>query len=706
MYVKGFKRQIHCVRLPAGNSRKPHSYDQRAVCSGRDNGLCDNMISAAAPRSTSQVTLITGLLGSGKTWSLTDQLLQAARAATSVTCDAQQQGGSLLALSRQESAAALRQRVDLDRPLGCAKCDVATFPSLIRTIVNDFGPTVGSYMPADVRLLDHSSLCVFLHRHLGTLPLGKFRPLHDPGNAVRPILHLFSSLAHCGIAPEDYLRYVETLEAELEQTLAVEPALQNEGLLVNGQGPDGTRVGPSRAELRAQLERGAWLEHVIGERDKANSYEAFVALKRREEVADHSDHLLLARRVLKESATARTAFSLRLSHIFVDDLHEYSPAMLDILAGIATPGVGVTATADPLLATGFAGVSRGHALGAEHMAVPRFKEAFPGAVEVHLKGTRQSTDAIHVAMRALKPQDVPVAAKNKKKKQMEKGPKVVEGRVVPAADTVAAAVAEPTGDERNETPTDSPVTDGGSRLSCLTFRTEDDELKALGKRVRKMMDGGVKPADIGVAAVGGWGTADVLSAALSASGVPVDGGSRFSSVFDSETPRMLMSFLRCLVHPSESTPLLHLLMNCPAYALPDGELTEALEGHLSRYVPLRSFLRDHLLAGDEGDADPRGGGGVSPEFTRVAEKVLSDIDRFAETAKKKGVRKVMMDFLRYTGQLGRLEEPSTAEEEREGRAVAELFELVVMAEKQVISPIIVCVFSVLSGLVMATKMYV
>ncbi|CAM9132990.1 unnamed protein product, partial [Laminaria digitata] len=500
-------------------------------------------------------------------------------------------------------AADLRHKVDLDRPLGCAKCDVVTFPSLVRTIVNDFGPIVGSYTPADVRVLDRSSLCVFLHRHLDTLPLGKFRPLHDPGNAVRPILHLFSSLAHCGIAPEDYLRYVETLEAELEQTVAVEP-------------------------------------HALEEEDKANSYEAFVALKRREEVADHSDHLLLARRILKESATARTSLSLRLSHIFVDDVHEYSPAMLDILAGLAAPGVGITATADPLLAVTSAGVARGHPLGAEHLAVPRFKNAFPGTVEVRLAGNRQSTDAVRVAMEALEPRDAP----------------------------------EPTSARQNETPTDSPVTEGSSRLSCLTFRSENDELKALGRRARELVDGGVRPGDIGVAAVGGWGTADVLSAALSASGVPVEEGSRFSSVFDSETPRMLMSFLRCLVHPSESTPLLHLLMHCPAYALPDGELTAALEGHLSRYVPLRSFLRDHLL-GDGRGADPRGGGGVSADVARVAGKILSDVDRFAGAAKKNGVREVMRDFLRYTGQLEQLEEPSTAKEEREGRAVAELFEL-------------------------------
>lgn len=663
------------------------------------------MISATAPRSTSQATLITGLLGSGKTWSLTHQLLQAARAETSsTTCDPQhqqrQQGGALLALSRQDNAASLRHKVDLDRPLGCARCDVATFPSLVRTIVNDFGPTVGSYTSADVRVLDRSSLCVFLHRHLDTLPLGKFRPLHDPGNAVRPILHLFSSLAHCGIAPEDYLRYVETLEAELEETVAVEPALDGEGFLAMGLGLEGAhRVGPSRSQLRVQLEEEAWRAHVSGERDKANSYEAFVALKRREEVADHSDHLLLVRRILKESATARSALSLRLSHIFVDDVHEYSPVMLDILAGLASPGVGITATADPLLAARSAGVARGHALGAEHLAVARFKKAFPGTVEVRLGGNHQSTDAIRAAMAALEPRDAPVAAKNRKKKN---GTEVVEGKVVVAAAAAAAnttTVAEPTSARRNETPTDLSVAEGGGRLSCLTFRTEDDELKALGRRVRALVDGGVRPGDIGVAAIGGWGTADVLSAALSASGVPVDGGSRLSSVFDSETPRMLMSFLRCLVHPSESTPLLHLLMNCPAYALPDGELTAALEGHLSRYVPLRSFLRDHLLLGEGRGADPRGGGGVSPDVCRVARKILADVDRFAEAGRKKGVRNVVMDFLRYTGQLERLEEPSTAEEEREGHAVAKLFELAVMAEKQVTAPILVLVFPVLFDLV-------
>lgn len=638
---------------------------------------------SAAPRSTGQATIITGLLGSGKTWSLTSHLLQAARNSGESAQSPQEHhevssgsgSGSLLAICRPADCAALQQRVDLDRPLGCTKCDAVAFPSLVRTIVNDFGPTVGSYIPADHKLLNRSSLSVFLHRHLDVLPLGKYRPVHDPGDAVRPLLQLFSSLAHCGVSPEDYIRYVEALETELETS---------SGEAVVSASDKATSVSGTaevRARLRAQLEEEGWRAHVAGERDKANSYEAFLDLKRREGVADFSDQLLLARRVLKESAAAKAALSLRLSHIYVDDLQEYSPAMLDIVSGLVAPGVGITAAADPYLA---AMSSTRIVLGADHSAVARFKAAFPGAVEVRLGGSRQSTDAIQVAMKALEPRDVPVGNKRKKTGRSKAGtqdPKDVPPALAAGTPLATAEVKETLKSAKTAgTPTSTP---GDGRLTCLTFQTEEDELKALARRVRELVDGGVRPGDIGVGAVGRWGVADTLVTALSATGMPVEGPPRFSTAFDSETPRMLMSFLRCLVHPSESTPLLHLLMTCPAYALPGGELTAALEGHLSRYVPLRSFLQNSHLGG-AANMDPRSGEDrVSDSARSVAGRLLSDVNRFAEQAKKRGVREIMRDFLRCTGQLERLEEPTTVEEEQEGRAVAELFELVVRAERQV-----------------------
>ncbi|CAM9507459.1 unnamed protein product [Ectocarpus fasciculatus] len=635
---------------------------------------------SAAPRSTGQATIITGLLGSGKTWSLTNQLLQAASETAAASSSQQQEqvsaaggsAGSLLAVSSPADCARLRQRIDLERPLGCTKCDAVTFPSLVKTIINDFGPTVGSYYAA-ADVLSSTSLSVFLHRNLDALPLGKYRPLHDPGNAVRPLLGLFSNLAHCGASPEDYLRYVEALETELDATAAAGGGEQQGGFAVDDDAVSGA---PARwARQRAKLEAEGWREHVAGERDKANAYEAFVDLKRREGVTDYSDQLLLARRILRESASAKAALSLRLSHIYVDELQWYSPVMIDVLAGLVAPGAGITATVDPHLAA----MSSVGFFGAEHTAIARFKKAFPGAQELHLAGSHRSSDTIQAAMKALEPCDAPVAAK---KKSTAKAATADAPGIAGILDDTAAV--ERNTSEAAATTDEKPAlaTTPAARLTCLTFQTEGDEVEALGRRIRDAMKAGVRPGDIGVAAVGGWGVADTLVSALSAAGVPVKGSPRFTAVFDNETPRMLMSFLRCLVHPSESPPLLHLLMSCPAYALPGGELTAALEGHLSRYVPLRSFLRDSHL-GEAGASNPRGGDhGVSTSARTVAGRLLSDVDRFAEAAKRTGVREVMLDFLRHSGQLERLEEPTTKEEEQEGRAVAELFKLTARAEQQ------------------------
>ena len=634
------------------------------------------MILKAPRRSASEVTLITGILGSGKTWHLTKQLLQAARDKES---GGDGQGDALLALTRPSESDALRGRVDLERPLGCTKCETTTFPNLVRSIVHDFGPTVGSYTSADARFLDRGNLAVFLHKNLDELPLGRFRPLHTPGDAVRPLLHLFSGLAHLGVAPDDYLRYVENIEVEL--AAGDEPAvLASSTLGITESGMTAT-VGASdagsRSKRRARLEAEAWRNYVEGERDKANSYQAFVDLKRRAEVSDYGDHLLLTRKILTESPSAQASISLRLSHVYIDDLHDYSPTMIDIVSGLVAPGVGVTVTSDSILARMLLGSaaghsSAGHGVGPDHTALARFREAFPETVEVCLDGSHQRSDAIKVAMSALKPRNVPVV----RRKTKSFGEESVEN--------VGASLGAPA--SNSETATEDQASSksaaaAGCALSCLTFPSEADELKALGRRVRDLIDQGISPRDIGVAAIGGWNVVGTLVAALRSAGVPTDGERKTSSMFEKETPRMLMAFLRCLLHPSESTPLLHLLMTCPAYALPEGELTAALESHLSRYVPLRTFLRNF----HEGErrTGPQDGQRLSTGARSVPSRLLSDVDYFVEMSKKKGVREVMLDYLRRTGQLERLENPTTMEEELEGLAVAEFFEVTAMAENQV-----------------------
>lgn len=656
------------------------------------------MISATAPRCSSRATIITGLLGSGKTWSLTDQLLEAARAQTIGTYDQteeqREQGGALLALTPRDTLATLRYKVDVERPLGCTKYDIFAFHELVRTIVDDFSPTVGSY-PRQDGVYDRKSMAVFLHKNIDALPLGRLRPTHAQDDIVKPLLNLFSGLAFCGIAPEDYLHYVTTLESALEE---------RGGALEGGRPPpeqgvsnahDGGRraFGAAPAPLpilsRSKLEAEAWCMHVAVERAKADSYEAFVALKRQEQVMDYPDRVLLARQILTDSAVARASMSLPLSHIYIDDLHECPPAMMDIVMALVAPGVGITATFDPVLAASFASQFPAiDAFGAEQTAIAKFRRAFPEAVERHLEPGRGRDSAVTRAMGLIYPRDEPIGTKTKKASRMGAEPVESEPQATSSSflsNTSAGTKTAPL-PPLDDLPTEAELLDEGSRLTCLTFESESDEMAALGRRVRELLDKGVSPSDIGIAAIGGIGVTNTIISSLSAAGIPVY-GRRSSNVFDNETPRMLMSFLRCLLHPSESTPLLHLIMSCPAYRMPGGELPAALEGHLSRYVPLRSFLQSSQLGEGEGTnwTDK-----VSSSARRMAGRLLSDVNRFAEASQKRGVRQVMLDFLRHTKQLGRLEEPTTVEEEREGEAVAELFKMVQLAEKEVRENVRIC----------------
>lgn len=617
------------------------------------------MISSTRAR-CHQATLITGFIGSGKTWALTEKILQAAKVQDRLCAT---QPGSLLALVGADSQCSLQERVQLHRPLGCRKCDVLTFPALTQAIVNDFGPSLGSY-DGNKRPLDRIELSVFLHRHLDELPLGKHKPLHNSGDAVRPLLELFSSLANLGVEPHEYISYVDSLESQLEHAARERaPAI--------GEQNDKTRS----AERRARLEADAWQEHVARERDRSNAYAAFQEVKRREGVVDFGDILLLARRILRGSTSARAEVSLRLSHVFVDDLHDYSPAMMDVVRDLVTDGVTITATADPCLEAWSNSRCGRNAVGPDCSPIVHFKRAFGDVEEIRLAGSRWAAGAVVRTMASIEPVE---------KDPSLKGIWSAEPRT--GSCQAPAASVGTRGEHGQPVPQPGPgdPDEGRGKVTCVTFDSEDEEMAHLVESIRGLVSRGVAPSEIAVVVLRKAKAGSRLFAALSASGILADGPGRLSNALDYETPRLLMSLLRCLLYPSESTPLLHLLMSCPAYALPAGEMAAALEGHMSRHVPLRSFLRELHVGG--GSAVPDGPSGVSRGAREVASRLLASLDRLGELAKTRGVREVMLDFLRDTGQLERLQDPGTREEEEEGLAVARLFEVVAMAEKQVIAP--------------------
>ncbi|CAM9346317.1 unnamed protein product [Choristocarpus tenellus] len=418
-------------------------------------------------------------------------------------------------------------------------------------------------------------------------------------------------------------------------------------------------------------ESAAWREHVAGERDKAKSYDKFVSLKREASILDYSDQLLLARQVLTESTTARTALSARYSHLFVDDLHTYSPAMMNVLTSMASSVERITATADPYLEKQFLGQKRPSALGPKLAPIALFRQAFPDADVRTLEVNHRSSSAVQRSMLSLQPRQVPLDMKRS----------ISEGRSFNSD-------LERCNSHLEEVKINA---DCGGTVTYLSFNDESQELGEITKKVHELVADSVSPGDIGVA-VDSRKTKDVVVATLQAAEIPVEGIGQFNNVFDNLTIRMLMSFLRCLLYPSESPPMLHLLTTCPAYKLPGGELAVTLEGHLSRYVPLRSFLRDLTLA--EGDAIGQEET-VSPHARAVAGKFLSDIGHFVDSAKTRGVREVIVDFLRHTGQLKALEKPNTVEEEVEAAAVAKFFEVMAMAEAEVGDSRIVAVEPVL-----------
>ncbi|CAM9849540.1 unnamed protein product [Chrysoparadoxa australica] len=390
--------------------------------------------------------------------------------------------------------------------------------------------------------------------------------------------------------------------------------------------------------------------------ERAEVVMAIAKLKKKHGIFDYWDNLMTAVQVLEQSALAKSELLSRFNSLVIDDVQGMTPIQLKILAlmsghqrsrhgnssGVGNESMPVLATVDPYI------VSKRYVGGRTH--AEEFVHQFQGTVTEVLTQSHRCSAKVARAALGLRPKLQP---KSRARSQI--------AQKLAGVDLSCSHAAE----ESEES---------GS-VQWRPFKNETQELMALARDIRETITtGGVAPGDVAVM-VPSWKNLERTSAALAEAGLAVHCPYQRSRLFDNGAVRLAMSFMRSVLHPSESSPLLHLLTQCPAYRLPPAELSTLLEGQLARHVPLREYLTSAATGVSAL------GGSVSDAAAAVASSLLKDLEKLAAAAAHKGSREVLSDFLDVAGLLPGLLQPSSLEEQADASAVAALFQLLVIAEQ-------------------------
>ncbi|KAG5186664.1 PD-XK nuclease superfamily-domain-containing protein [Tribonema minus] len=278
----------------------------------------------------------------------------------------------------------LRAQLDLARPMGCIRCEVKPLTWLMRAIVDEYAPLAG-LQPREgkgYRVMEHDEALVFLHRRIDALSLGPLAPRtsHALGEdvvatAVRNLHSMFDRLGQCGVTPEahtelwagqaasatliligaDHGHYLYAMGVIISAMYgaraiyAMSIVCDSPGLITVSHCSEPAAV--EQLALCVVDLQATSLHCKCTVLYHAAAYAAYAEMKVAENMADFYDQLLLAQKVLAQSASAREAWTAQFRGVFLDDLHTLSPVAADLAAWEAT-GRGDTpiiATADPYM---------------------------------------------------------------------------------------------------------------------------------------------------------------------------------------------------------------------------------------------------------------------------------------------------------------------------------------------------------------------
>jgi DNA helicase-2/ATP-dependent DNA helicase PcrA len=230
----------------------------------------------------------------------------------------------ILALTFTEKAAQeMEERVDIALPFGYYDLWISTFHSFCEKVLKDYGLEIG--LPTNFKLLDEIGGWILVRKNFEKFDFLKYyKPLGNSTKFIHALLDHFKKLKNEGIYPEDYLKYSDSLKANLDDAPAVSRGLK----------------GKEKIEVLKQQEEAEKIKEV------ARAYHAYQKLLLDNNALDFGDLLSYTIKLFRERPLVLEKYREQFKYILVDEFQDTNWVQYELLKILAAPDNNITVCAD------------------------------------------------------------------------------------------------------------------------------------------------------------------------------------------------------------------------------------------------------------------------------------------------------------------------------------------------------------------------
>jgi DNA helicase-2/ATP-dependent DNA helicase PcrA len=496
----------------------------------------------------------------------------------------------ILALTFTDKAAGeMQERVDLLVRYGLVTTWISTFHAFGNRILKDYAIEIG--LTPDFRVLTRADQVVFLLDHLFELPLDYYRPLGNPTRHIEALVGAFSRAKDEDVTPEEYIAYVETVGAA-------------------------AKASPGDRELQDVARQ---------QREVADCYAAYQALKAKHGFIDFGDQVMLTLRLFREHPSVLARYQERFRYILVDEFQDTNVAQFELVKLLAGRHRNLAVVGDD-------DQSIYKFRGAAVSNILSFAATYPEATQIVISENYRSPQPVLDAAYRL------ICHNNPDRLEVKQG---IDKRLVAKSTHLTPP----------------------RHLHYDALTTESDEVSGL---IAEMVASGRRRyGDIAIL-VRSNNDADPFLRSLNMRQIPW----RFSGsagLYSQEEIRLLIAFLRTVSAPDDSVSLYY-LASSEIYGLPVFELTQMANFASRRNRPLFWVLShlDEISELEEIDEPTRA---RAKEFVR-------DVRSYVEASRTMETGQLLYDFLTRTGHLERLARQQIDQAEMKIQNIARFFTIV------------------------------
>ncbi|MFA5643732.1 MAG: UvrD-helicase domain-containing protein [Candidatus Paceibacterota bacterium] len=284
---------------------------------GKDEGVKFNKQQTEAIEHKDGPLLIVAGAGTGKTAVLTKKIAH-------LIMDEGVQAHEILALTFTEKAAQeMEERVDIMLPFGYYDLWISTFHSFCEKILKEYGLAIG--LPTNFKLLDETGGWILVRKNFDKFDFLKyFKPLGNSTKFIHALLDHFKKLKNEDIRPEDYLKYADSLRANLDDAPAISRSLK----------------GKEKMEVLLEQEESGKIKEV------AEAYHLYQKLLLDNNALDFGDLLSYTLKLFRERPLILEKYREQFKYILVDEFQDTNWVQYELLKVLAGPKNNITVCAD------------------------------------------------------------------------------------------------------------------------------------------------------------------------------------------------------------------------------------------------------------------------------------------------------------------------------------------------------------------------